>query len=71
MVVVIKIMSMLPLLIILIKMVKNFVICNKFFFFIVNYLLRFYPNTDCFIIEKNQFNIYLKNGECKIYYLIS
>jgi len=28
----------------------------------------FFPDTDCFIVENNQFEVYLENGECKIYY---
>jgi hypothetical protein len=32
--------------------------------------LRFYPTTDCFTVTNNQFDIYLENGECKIYYVV-
>jgi len=28
----------------------------------------FFPTTDCFTIANNQFQVYLLNGECKIYY---
>jgi len=30
----------------------------------------FYPTTDCIVIQNNQFDVYLMNGECKIYYLV-
>jgi len=28
----------------------------------------FYPTTDCVVVANGQFNVYLLNGECKIYY---
>ena len=31
----------------------------------------FYPDSDCLTVENGQFDVYLVNGQCKVYYPVA